>query len=342
MFVAPFDPVDIPVEFADALGVTAIAGAPITAGDAVWGFLLVATRPGDTSIVETGAELLRGFATITATAVGRTAAIAQLERSHDALELAVAERTLELTQVVEELSRANRAKIEFLANVSHELRTPLTSILGFTDLLLHGMEGPLTDAQREDLRTIDSSGGRLLGLIDNLIEVSDIEAGRVALRIEPVALTPFLQERATEIRTFAGHKQLSIELESGLGPAIIYADEGRLRTVLRNLLSNAVKFTPAHGIIRIEASGLEDDVRIDVADTGIGISPAEQMRIFERFHRASAPDVPGTGLGLAIAREYVLLHGGDLTVESTPGTGSRFSIWLPGAGASRTWRKPVG
>ena len=342
VFVAPFDPVDIPVAFAEALGITAIAGAPITVGDDVWGFLLVATRPGDPSIVETGAELLRGFATITATAVGRTQAIALLELSHDALESAVAERTFELTQVVEELSRANRAKTEFLSNVSHELRTPLTSIIGFTDLLLHGMEGPLTDAQREDLRTIDASGGRLLGLIDNLIEVSDIEAGRVELRIEPVALMPFLQERATEIRTFAGHKQQSIELESGLGPAIIYADEGRLRTVLRNLLSNAVKFTPAQGTIRIEAAGLEDDVRIDVADTGIGISPADQARIFERFHRASAPDVPGTGLGLAIAREYVLLHGGDLTVESTPGTGSRFSVWLPGAGASRTWRHPVG
>jgi signal transduction histidine kinase len=342
VFVAPFDPVDIPVEFTEALGVTAIAGAPITAGDQVWGFLLVATRPGDPSIVETGAELLHGFATITATAVGRTQAIALLERSHNALESAVAERTFELTQVVEELSRANRAKTEFLSNVSHELRTPLTSIVGFTDLLLHGMEGPLTEAQSEDLRTIDASGGRLLSLIDDLIEVSDIEAGRVELRIEPVALTPFLQERATEIRTFAGHKQQSVELESGRGPAIIYADEGRLRTVLRNLLSNAVKFTPAHGIIRIEAAGLEDDVRIDVADTGIGIAAADQAQIFERFHRASAPDVPGTGLGLAIAREYVLLHGGDLTVESTPGTGSRFSVWLPGAGASRTWRHPAG
>ena len=201
VFVAPFDPVDIPVAFAEAMGITADRRCADHGGDDVWGFLLVATRPGDPSIVETGAELLRGFATITATAVGRTQAIALLERSHDALESAVAERTFELTQVVEELSRANRAKTEFLANVSHELRTPLTAIVGFTDLLLHGMEGPLTEAQREDLRTIDSSGGRLLGLIDNLIEVSDIEAGRVELRIEPVALTPFLQERATEIRT---------------------------------------------------------------------------------------------------------------------------------------------
>jgi signal transduction histidine kinase len=340
VFVPPFDPVDIPVAFAEALRITAIAGSPIVVGDHVWGFLVVATREGDPSLVEHGAELLRGFATITATALGRTEAIAELERSHGALEAAVAERTLELTQVVEELSRANRAKAEFLANVSHELRTPLTSILGFTDLLLHGMEGPLTPAQREDLRTIDAAGGRLLGLIDDLIEVSDIEAGRVELRIEPVALTPFLEERAAEIRSLATRKDQTVELDSGSAPAIIYADEGRLRTVLRNLLSNAVRFTPAEGSIRIAAAGDGDGVRIDVTDTGVGIETADQERIFERFQRAAPRDVPGTGLGLALAREYSRLHGGDITVESTPGAGSRFSVVLPGVAAPTTWREP--
>ena len=340
VFVPPFDPADIPVEFAEALRITAIAGAPIVVGERVWGFLVVATREGDPSLVETAAELLRGFATITATAVGRTEAIAELARSHDALEAAVAERTFELTQVVEELSRANRAKVEFLANVSHELRTPLTSILGFTDLLLHGMEGPLTTAQREDLRTIDAAGGRLLSLIDDLIQVSDIEAGRVELRIEPVALMPFLEERATEIRSLAAHKRQTVGLDAGTAPAIIYADEGRLRTVLRNLLTNAVKFTPAEGTLRIEASNNGNDVRIDVVDSGVGIEQGDQERVFERFQRLSAAHVPGTGLGLAIAREYSRLHGGDLTIESTPGAGSRFSVMLPGAAASSTWRAP--
>jgi signal transduction histidine kinase len=341
VFVPPFDPVDIPVALAEALGITAIAGAPIPVGDRVWGFLVVATREGDPSIVETGAELLRGFATITATAVGRTEAIAELERSHDALEAAVAERTFELTLVVEELSRANRAKSEFLANVSHELRTPLTSILGFTDLLLHGMEGPLTAAQGEDLRTIDAAGGRLLELIDDLIQVSDIEAGRIELRIEPLALAPFLEERATEIRSLAAHKRQNVELEAPTAPTIIYADEGRLRTVVRNLLSNAVKFTPPDGSIRIEAAGAGTDVRIDVVDTGVGIEPADLERVFERFQRGGPIDLPGTGLGLAIAREYSRLHGGDLVVESTPGEGSRFSVLLPGAAASSTWRDPM-
>jgi signal transduction histidine kinase len=340
VFVPPFDPADIPVAFAEALRIAAIAGAPIVVGDRVWGFLVVATRDGDPSLVESGAELLHGFATITATAVGRTEAIAELERSHDALEAAVAERTFELTQVVEELSRANRAKAEFLSNVSHELRTPLTSILGFTDLLLHGLEGPLTAAQREDLRTIDAAGGRLLGLIDDLIEVSDIEAGRVELRIEPVALTPFLEERATEIRSLATHKKQTVDLDPGSAPAIIYADEGRLRTVLRNLLSNAVRFTPPEGSIRIEASGEGAGVRIAVVDTGIGIEHADQERVFERFQRGAPPDVPGTGLGLALAREYCRLHGGDITLDSNAGAGSRFSVVLPSAATSSTWREP--
>jgi signal transduction histidine kinase len=180
----------------------------------------------------------------------------------------------------------------------------------------------------------------LLGLIDDLIQVSDIEAGRVELRIEPVALTPFLDERATEIRSLAAHKSQTVELDARAAPAIIYADEGRLRTVLRNLLSNAVKFTPPAGTVRIEARHDRNDVRIDVVDTGVGIDPADRERVFERFQRNAPPDIPGTGLGLSIARDYTRLHGGDLIVESTPGTGSRFSVLLPGAAASSTWREP--
>jgi signal transduction histidine kinase len=327
--VPPFDPAELPISVMEALRVTAIAGAPIAVEDRVWGFLMVATRDGDPSIVDSGAELLRGFATMTATALGRTEAIAALERSHDALESTVAERTRELTQVVDELKLASVAKTEFLSNVSHELRTPLTSILGFTDLLLHGLEGPLTDAQHEDLRTIETSGGRLLGLIDDLIDVSQLEAGKVELRIDPIALRAFLADLAAEMRPLATRGRLSLEVAYADGPAVVYADEMRLRAILANLLSNAVKFTPPGGTIRIEVGADEDGLRIDVVDTGIGIEPSEQERVFEKFHRSAPPDVPGTGLGLAIAREYSRLHGGDLLVESTPGVGSRFSLRLP-------------
>jgi signal transduction histidine kinase len=334
VLVPPFDPEDVPIQLVESFGVTAIAGAPITVEDRVWGFLVVATRDGDPSIVETGPELLSGFATMTSTALGRTQAIAALERSRQVLESGIAARTRELTQVVDELRRASVAKTEFLSNVSHELRTPLTSILGFTDLLLHGLEGPLTDAQHEDLRTIEASGGRLLGLIDDLIDVSQIEAGKVELRIDPIALRAFLEDLAGEIRPLAERNLLTLELAFADGPAVVYADEARLRGILANLLTNAVKFTPQGGTIRIEVGAQDEDtLRIDVVDTGIGIAPAEQERVFEKFHRTAAPDVPGTGLGLAIAREYSRLHGGDLRVESTPGVGSRFSLLLPHAAA---------
>ena len=334
VLVPPFDPEDIPVPFAEALGVTALAGAPIIVEDRVWGFLVVATRAGDPSIVDSGAELLSGFATMTATAIGRTEAIAELERSRQYLEAAVTARTRELTQVVDELRLAMQAKTEFLSNVSHELRTPLTAILGFTDLLLHGLEGPLTDAQHEDLRTIESSGGRLLGLIDDLIDVSRIEAGDVELRIVPVPLSAFLEDVAAEVRPMSVQKQLALEVSIGDPPPIVYVDETRVRAILANLLSNAIKFTPPGGSIRIEAEGVDEyGLRIDVVDTGVGIAPEEQERVFEKFQRTAAPDLPGTGLGLAIAREYSRLHGGELTLESTPGAGSRFSLRLPLAGS---------
>ncbi len=328
--VPPFDPEELPIPVMEALGITAIAGAPIAVEDRVWGFLMVATREGDPSIVESGADLLRGFATITATALGRTEAMAELERSREYLESAVAARTRELTQVVAELRLASAARTEFLSNVSHELRTPLTSILGFTDLLLHGLEGPLTDAQHEDLRTIEASGGRLLGLIDDLIDVAQVEAGTVDLDVGPIALHALLEGVAAEMRPLAARNRLTLDVDAAAGPDVIDADEGRLRAILANLLGNAVKFTPAGGSIRVEVAPPDGAwVRIDVVDTGVGIAPDQHERVFEKFHRTASPEIPGTGLGLAIAREYARLHGGELSVESTPGVGSRFSLRLP-------------
>ena len=330
VLVPPYDPEDLPVAFVERLGMTAIAGAPIAVEDRTWGFLVVATREGDPSIVDTGAELLAGFATITAKALGRTAAMAELERSHEVLETTVAERTSELTRVVQELRLASQAKTEFLSNVSHELRTPLTSILGFADLLLHGLEGPLTPAQHEDLRTIEVSGDRLLQLIDELIDVARIEADEVELEVAPVRLGSLLEGILAEARPRAAQKSISLDLFLGTTPEIVNVDPIRLGAIVVNLLGNAIKFTGRGGAIVVE-TGLTPDgwLRIDVADNGIGIPPNQREKIFEKFHRVAAPDVPGTGLGLSIARDYARLHGGDLTVESTPGVGSRFSLRLP-------------
>ena len=303
VFVPPFDPADIPVAFAEALRITGRSRARRSwSGTACGASLVVATRDGDPSLVENGAELLRGFATITATAVGRTEAIAELERSHDALEAAVAERTFELTQVVEELSRANRAKTEFVERVARAAYAADLDPGLYPDLLLHGMEAALTAAQREDLRTIDAAGGRLLGLIDDLIEVSDIEAGRVELGIEPVALTPFLEERPRRSGPSRRTRSRPSSWTQGRRPRSSTRTRGA-STVLRNLLSNAVRFTPPEGSIRIEASGEAVESGSTSSTRGSASSLADQERVFERFQRGAARR-PGNRARPGARREY--------------------------------------
>jgi signal transduction histidine kinase len=327
--VPPFDPQDLPLDLVEALGLTAIAGAPVVVGGRTWGLLAVATREGDPSIVTTGAELLAGLASIAASAIGRGEAVAELQHQADVLESTIAERTLQLRQAVDELRLANEAKTEFLANVSHELRTPLTAILGFSDVLLNGLDGPLSTDQLEDIRTIDKSGRRLLELIDDLMDISRIEAGRVELRLEQVHIDPLIAGAVEEVRSLAADKGLALRLATRDLPATIIVDQVRVREILLNLLSNAVKFTPAGGSVRVAATGEAGRIRIVVEDTGIGIAADHQLRVFDKFHRVAGPEYPGTGLGLAIAREFARLHGGDLTLESALGLGSRFTVVLP-------------
>jgi signal transduction histidine kinase len=333
--VPPFDPQDVPVQLVEALGITAIAGAPIVVDGRTWGLLAVATREGDPSIVATGAELMAGLASIAASAVGRSEAVAALQHQADVLESTIAERTLQLRQAVDELRRANDAKTEFLANVSHELRTPLTAILGFSDVLLNGLDGPLSADQLEDVRTIDTSGRRLLELIDDLIDISKIESGRVELRLGSIDIRALIAGAVEEVRSLAEEKGLTLRLTAPDLPATITADEVRVREILLNLVSNAIKFTPAGGSVRVAATGEPDRIRIVVEDTGIGIAADQQVRVFDKFHRVAGPEYPGTGLGLAIAREFARLHGGDVTLESALGLGSRFTVMLPTGGPSR-------
>ncbi len=334
--VGPFDPDDLPVELMSALSLTAIAGAPIKVDGRVWGLIAVATRDGDPSIVETGAELLSGLASIASSAIGRTEAGAALARQADVLESTVAERTLQLQQAVDELRLASQAKTEFLANVSHELRTPLTAILGFTDLLSRGLDQPLTTHQLDDVKTIDDNGRRLLALIDDLISVARLDAGRITLDVAPIAIGELVVSTVEEFRPLAEQKGLSLRYSDRDLPATVVADAPRLHEILLNLLSNAVKFTPAGGSVRVTAIGEPGQVRITIEDTGIGIAAEHQSRVFDKFQRISGPEYPGTGLGLAIARELARLHGGDLTLESALGLGSRFTVTLPieGAGGS--------
>ena len=328
--VPPFDPDDVPVDVVEALGVVALGGAAILVDDRPWGVVIAAATAADPPLVDDGARLLVGLASVAATAIGRAEGRVALERQAEILESSVSERTLQLRQAIAELRHASHAKTELLANVSHELRTPLTAILGYSDLLLHGIDGQLTAEQREDVETIDRSGRHLLRLIDDLLDITRIESGRVVLRREVVDLHGIILSAVDDLRPLAGQKGLSIEVQSVTVPDQFTGDEARLRAILLNLLGNAVKFTQPGGRIGVAAT-IDDaeTVRIEVTDTGIGIAPDEQALVFDKFHRAASPEHVGNGLGLSIAREFARLHGGDIVLESTLGLGSRFTVLLP-------------
>jgi signal transduction histidine kinase len=321
-------------ETAVRLGLGGGAAAPIATDGNVRGFLSITVAPGDSFDVDRWRELVQGFASVAATAIARVDALAELRDQRELLASSVAERTVQLHGAIEELRNASQAKTDFLANVSHELRTPLTAILGFSEVLLRGDDGPLNPRQHEDLTTVLSSGRRLLDLIDDLIDISRIEGNRLELDTQPLDLEPLLFGVVDELRALAGAKGIGLTF-TATDSMIVVADRVRLYEVFLNLVSNALKFTNPGGTVRIVAGAEPPDsasspmVRIDVIDTGIGVPEEERERIFEKFHRIAGPEYPGTGLGLSIARELVVRHGGTLTLESTVGLGSRFSVLFP-------------
>jgi len=239
-----------------------------------------------------------------------------------------------------EFRLASDATMDFLANVSHELRTPLTAILGFTEVIASGMDGPVTPSQAADLATIQASSRHLLELVDDLIDIATIESGRIELLRESVDVGLIVREAAEDTRPLAGEKGIGLIVDVPAEPILASVDPGRLRTIALNLLSNAVKFTPSGGRVRVTVApvtggagaagaGGPGSLEIHVRDSGIGIAPEDLERIFDRFVRVAGPSVAGTGLGLAIARELARLHGGDLSVASTVGIGSTFTVRLP-------------
>jgi signal transduction histidine kinase len=238
----------------------------------------------------------------------------------------------ELDDKTRQLEIANRHKSEFLANMSHELRTPLNAVIGFSEVLLERMFGEVNPKQEEYLNDILSSGKHLLSLINDILDLSKIEAGRMELEAQPFDLPAALDNALTLIRERAARH--SIGLEVHVGPAIgeVVADERKVKQVLLNLLSNAVKFTPEGGKITMSASLNGDAVAVSVADTGIGIAAEDQAAVFEEFRQVGtdyARKREGTGLGLALARRLVELHGGTLSLESELGKGSTFTFTIP-------------
>ncbi|MBN2085785.1 MAG: GAF domain-containing protein [Anaerolineales bacterium] len=238
----------------------------------------------------------------------------------------------DITQEVE----IDRLKSEFVATVSHELRTPMTAIRGYSEMLMMDAAGPLNDEQRRFLKIVKDNSDRLELLVSDLLDISRMESGQIRLNLDVVEIPGILEEAAESLRQRSRkeEKPMEIVLEVEPGLSSIQADRGRMMEILHNLADNAFQYTPAGGKITLRAFPRADGIQIDISDSGIGIAPAEQERIFERFYRGENPTVmatSGTGLGLPITRRLVDMHGGSIAVESdgTPGKGSTFHVMLP-------------
>jgi signal transduction histidine kinase len=240
----------------------------------------------------------------------------------------------EIEEKSQQIEAANRHKSEFLANMSHELRTPLNAIIGFSEVLQERYFGELNEKQAEYTDDILASGRHLLSLINEILDLSKVEAGRMELELAafdlPLAIDnarTFVRERATRHGI-----TLDVKVDERLGDYV--GDERKIKQILLNLLSNAVKFTPEGGRISINARQTNGSVEISVTDTGIGIAEEDQPKIFEEFRQVgsdNAKKIEGTGLGLTLAKKFVELHGGRIWVESEVGKGSTFVFTLPTA-----------
>jgi signal transduction histidine kinase len=260
-----------------------------------------------------------------------------LVESERVLEARVVERTAELEEKSNQLEIANRHKSAFLASMSHELRTPLNAVIGFSGVLVDRTMGELNEKQEEYLRDIISAGDHLLSLINDVLDLSKVEAGRMELERSRFSLRDAFANSLAMVRAHADQRRIALSLRLDPEVELVDGDERKVKQVLFNLLSNAVKFTPAGGSVAAEARRDGGAVSISVRDTGIGIAPEHLEKIFEDFHQVRTPGSrlaqEGSGLGLALARRFVELHGGRIRVESQVGRGSTFTLTLPLGGA---------
>jgi PAS domain S-box-containing protein len=274
--------------------------------------------------------------------------------ARDVTELKRFEQTLQQKNI--ELEAASRMKSEFLANMSHELRTPLNAIIGFSEVLRDGLAGDMTDQQREFIGDICGSGKHLLSLINDILDLSKVEAGKMTLDLEPVEVSSFLESSLSIIREKASARRIRVVMDEASDVGTIQADSRKVKQILYNLLSNAVKFTNEGGEVTLRAcrvpravvgapsaawhgrsvaladNGFSDFLEISVTDSGIGISGDGLARLFQPFSQVDsglARKFEGTGLGLAMVKLLAELHGGTVAVASAVGRGSRFTVWLP-------------
>lgn len=241
-----------------------------------------------------------------------------------------------------ELERAITARSRFYASMSHELRTPINAVLGYSTLMLDGIYGSLNDKQREGLQRTHRAAKHLLELVNDVLDLSKIEAGKIELAMQPVQFPSLIEDLFVTVAPFAAENKTELRLEMDGDPVTIVSDPRRVRQVLLNLVSNAIKFGAGNPVSVISRTTPERGVQIDVVDSGAGIAPEDSSRIFDEFVQLGQSQQPGTGLGLPISRRLVELLGGTLELESEVGKGSRFRVTLPpGTAVSEGEPEPV-
>ncbi len=338
---------------------------PLKIREKMIGVIQVLNGPTDRPFDQDDLNLLSAIGAHAATAIENARLYTQVKSHAEGLERTVEERTREveaanarLQEALVEAEDASRHKSTFLANVSHELRTPLNTIIGFSEVLRDQHFGPLTEKQARHVQNIHKAGHHLLQIIDDLLDLSKVEVGRVELHRKPVRIGELIAEAVAMIRDQAGKKNLVVESVPGESLPFLYADPSRVRQILTNLLSNAVKFTPPGGRVTVTAKRVHgsqftvhgesspsrepstvnceldrDFVEVSVKDTGIGIRPEDQPKLFQPFTRLEAShgaQCEGTGLGLVITRRLVEMHEGRICIESEgEGKGSTFTVTLP-------------
>ena len=317
-------------------GISSVHCSAVAIEQQVLGLVLLGLRSRD-EISKQHMDLLIECLQATAVALSNAESRETLSSYTGKLEQLVEARTADLAIQMARADQANRAKSEFVANLSHEFRTPLTAIVGYSKIVSDGLFGAVTSEQKQALEAVTKAAEHLRELIDNVLNVSKIEAGKEDVAPESVTLAPLLDQVTklmTQTASNKGVKLRCLPVAPDLRNAAIWVDPRHVRQVLINLLSNAVKYTPTGGHVNLQAARIADKIQIEVADSGVGISREQVDRLFERYERlenAYARSQTGTGIGLVLTKQLLELNGGVISVSSSPGLGSTFRVLLPSA-----------